>query len=151
MDLTQFIRQLAQADVAEQAIDALPYAHFLGLRASVTTDQLLIHMPYKLDLVGQPQPQRLHGGVIAGMLETCGALAVARVLAQQTDMATAIPLPKPINITLDYLRAGAPEDTFARAYITRMGRRIANVRTEAWQGDASRLITTAHMNVLVAS
>ncbi len=150
MSLADLVRLLARKELPDMAIDALPYAQHLGLQAGVENDILTLHMPYKLDLIGNPHPQRLHGGVIGGMLETCGALTVARLLAQNAEDIALISMPKPINITLDYLRAGAPEDVFARAYVMRIGRRVANVRAEAWQGERERLITTAHMNVLVS-
>ena len=56
---------------------------------------------------------------------------------------------KPINVTVDYLREGALEDTYAEAILMRMGRRVANVRVEAWQGDRARLIAAARMNLLI--
>ena len=56
---------------------------------------------------------------------------------------------KPVNVTVDYLREGAPEDTHAEAIIQRIGRRVANVRVEAWQSDRSRLIAAARMNILI--
>jgi acyl-coenzyme A thioesterase PaaI-like protein len=56
---------------------------------------------------------------------------------------------KPINVTVDYLRAAACEDTFAAAVVTRMGRRIANVRAEAWQRDRAAPVAAAHMNVML--
>jgi acyl-coenzyme A thioesterase PaaI-like protein len=149
MPLTDLVRALMPHDVADTAMDAVPYAKFLGLRARVENDVLTVYMPFAPDLIGSPQPQRLHGGVIGGMLETTGAFAVARVLAQRSETFVGISMPKPITITLDYLRGGAPEDTFACAYITRIGRRVANVRAEAWQNDRTRLIATAHMNMLI--
>jgi uncharacterized protein (TIGR00369 family) len=148
MSLSDFIAGLLADTVAEHAVDVLPYARHLGLLASVQEGELILRMPFKDDLIGSPQPRRLHGGVIGGLLETCGALTVTRTLAQQGGT-SALTIPKPVNITLDYLRAGAAEDSSAQAYITRLGRRIANVRAEVWQGERSRLITTAHMNVLI--
>jgi acyl-coenzyme A thioesterase PaaI-like protein len=56
---------------------------------------------------------------------------------------------KPINVTVDYLREGAMEDTSAQAFIQRIGRRVANVRVEAWQTDRARLIAAARMNILI--
>ena len=41
--------------------------------------------------------------------------------------------PRPIDVSIEYLRSGRPQTTFARAEIKRVGRRIANVHVEAWQ------------------
>ena len=53
---------------------------------------------------------------------------------------------KPIDVSIAYLRSGKPVDVFARAEISRAGRRIAHVQAEAWQESRSRPIAslTAH-------
>ena len=52
-------------------------------------------------------------------------------------------LPKTIDFTVDYLRSGLPRDAYARARISRAGRRYASVHVEAWQEDHSRLFAQA--------
>ena len=47
-------------------------------------------------------------------------------------------LPKTIDFTVDYLRAGLPRDAYARAWVNRSGRRYASVRVEAWQDNRAR-------------
>lgn len=51
-------------------------------------------------------------------------------------------LPKPINVTIDYLRSGRIETTWARAQVTKHGRRVANVQASCWQGDPDKPIAT---------
>ena len=50
---------------------------------------------------------------------------------------------KTIDITVDYLRSGLPRDAYARAIVSRAGRRYASVRVEAWQDNRSRLFAQA--------
>ena len=114
-----------------------PYAAMLGLRM----DGNVLVMPFSPHLIGSPG--RLHGGSLAGLMEIAANLSVRKAL----DGAKAAI--KPVNVTLDYLREGAMEDSFAEAIIMRMGRRVANVRVEAWQGDRARLIAAAHLNILI--
>ena len=76
-------------------------------------------------------------------------MEIAANLAVRTALEGAPAAIKPINVTVDYLREGALEDSFAEAFIMRMGRRVANVRVEAWQGERKRLIAAAHMNLLI--
>ncbi len=121
------------SDIAELP----PYAAMLGLRLEGGT----VTMPFGVHLIGSPG--RLHGGSLAGLMEIAANVAVRNAL----DGAPAAI--KPINVTVDYLREGALEDSFAEATIMRLGRRIANVRVEAWQGDRSRLIAAARMNLLI--
>ena len=59
-------------------------------------------------------------------------------------------VPKTITITVDFLRSGRPEDTYAQGIITKRGRRVVNVRTEAWQGARDRPIAIANAHFLIA-
>ena len=52
--------------------------------------------------------------------------------------------PKTIDINVDYLRSGKPVDTFARARVVKIGRRIANVHAEAWQAERKNAIAAMH-------
>ncbi len=131
----------------EVALDSIPYAQHLQLYTRRTPAGLVLRMAYHNALIGSPTPPRLHGGTVGGLLEITSTLAVA--LARGPAPEGAAPYPKPVNITIDYLRAGAAQDVFARADILRIGRSIANVRAVAWQEDESRVIASAHMNLLV--
>jgi uncharacterized protein (TIGR00369 family) len=116
-----------------------PYAALLGL---LRQGDLLI-MPYGAHLIGSPG--RLHGGAVAGLMEIAANLAVRDALAGRPAQV------KPVNVTVDYLREGAAEDSFAAAFLMRLGRRVANVRVEAWQGDRARLIAAARLNLLIVA
>jgi acyl-coenzyme A thioesterase PaaI-like protein len=131
----------------EIALEAIPYAKHLQLHAHVDAEGLVLRMAYHAALIGAPMPPRLHGGAVGGLLEITSTLAVA--LARGPVPEGAALFPKPVNITIDYLRAGGVHDVFARAHILRLGRTIANVRAVAWQEDAGRFIASAHMNLLV--
>jgi acyl-coenzyme A thioesterase PaaI-like protein len=63
--------------------------------------------------------------------------------------AETVVLPKTITLTIDYLRSGAAVDTYARGVVTRQGRRVTNVRMEAWQTDRNTPVATAHAVFLV--
>jgi uncharacterized protein (TIGR00369 family) len=114
-----------------------PYAAMLGLRR----EGAVFIMPFDISLIGSPG--RLHGGAVAGLMEIAANVAVRDALEGAPAAV------KPVNVTVDYLREGAPEDTSAEAIIQRLGRRVANVRVEAWQGSRDRLIAAARMNLLI--
>jgi len=59
-------------------------------------------------------------------------------------------LPKTVNVSIDYLRTGRLEETYARGSVTRQGRRVVNVRAEAWQADPSMPIALAHGHFLIS-
>jgi uncharacterized protein (TIGR00369 family) len=123
-------------------IDAVPYARFLGLTAGQLGDELVTTMRYADHLVGNPALPALHGGTLGALLESA---AIFELLWR----AETIVLPKTITLTVDYLRPGAPVDTHARGTVTRHGRRVTNVRMEAWQADRAAPIATAHAIFLV--
>ncbi len=114
-----------------------PYAQMLGLRR----EGQAVVMPYSMQLIGSPG--RLHGGAVAGLMEIAANLAVR----ESPGVAEAVL--KPINVTVDYIREGALEDCYAEALIQRIGRRVANVRVEAWQADRARLIASAKLNIMI--
>ena len=57
--------------------------------------------------------------------------------------------PRPVDVNIDYLRSGRPEDTYARALIKKAGRRIANVQVEAWQETRRAPIAALHGHFLL--
>jgi uncharacterized protein (TIGR00369 family) len=123
-------------------VDAIPYARFLGVRCELRGDELTLVLPFKDTLIGNPMLPALHGGVVGAFMELT-AVASLSVASRQAR------LPKTIDINIDYLRSGRPVDTFARAQVTKLGRRIANVRVEAWQYERVDPIATLHGHFLV--
>jgi acyl-coenzyme A thioesterase PaaI-like protein len=57
--------------------------------------------------------------------------------------------PKPVNLTVDYLRPGLPGTLNARASILRRGRRIASVETTAWLDDAEKPVAKGLFHFLL--
>ena len=119
-----------------------PYALLLKLRAETDDDGApMFVMPFHDDVVGRPG--FLHGGAIAGLLEFAAFSALRHALGHTPAVM------KPINVTVDYMRAGHPRDTFAAATIERLGGRIANVEAQAWQKNRQEPIAAAQMNFLL--
>lgn len=118
-----------------------PYAQLLKLRTETHDGVLRFVMPFHDDVVGRPG--YLHGGAIAGLLEFSAFTALDRAL----DDASIIR--KPVTVTVDYLRGGTPQDTYAEAVIERLGNRMANVEAFAWQGEPGRPIASARINFLL--
>lgn len=125
-----------QARVAA-AIERVPYARFLNLRAELKGDELTLVLPFSQHLVGNPMLPALHGGVVGALMEVTALTQLA--IASKSEH-----FPKTIDIGIDYLRSGRPADTYARARVVKIGRRVANVQAEAWQGERSQPIATLH-------
>lgn len=117
-------------DAAVQSLDTflqrVPYARFLGMRVELAGDEMTAVLPYAQHLVGNPMLPALHGGVIGAFLEMTA-------LAQLSLAQPGKRVPKTIDVTIEYLRSAGPRDTYARAILRKVGRRVANVQVEAWQ------------------
>ncbi|MGE0740635.1 MAG: PaaI family thioesterase [Hyphomonadaceae bacterium] len=125
------------------ALARVPYAQFLGVRAELKGDELTLVMPFANHLVGNPMLPALHGGTIGALMELT-ALTQLAISSKSESFA------KTIDIGIDYLRSGRPTETYARARIVKVGRRIANVQAEAWQSERSQPIAALHGHFLVA-
>jgi acyl-coenzyme A thioesterase PaaI-like protein len=126
-------------------VDAVPYIGFMGIEFDRRGDELTAVLPYRDDLIGNPSLPALHGGATAGFLEVAAMIELAwSTLWDGVEAEGALPegplrLPKTIDFTVDYLRAGLPRDAYARARVNRSGRRYASVHVEAWQDNRARL------------
>lgn len=136
---------LAQARATQNwdlLLSAIPYAHFLGLRAQVRGELVRLHLPFKQSLVGNPLVPALHGGVVGACLEMAALLQIL----QQRGVSH---VPKTVDFTVDYLRVARAEDLFAEAEVQRLGRRIVNVRMRAFQSSPEEPLALARGNFLV--
>ncbi|MFZ1991565.1 MAG: PaaI family thioesterase [Alphaproteobacteria bacterium] len=131
-----------EATNIEALLAGIPYARHLGMEVERQGRELTFIMRFATHLIGNPRLPALHGGVIGSFLETAAILG----LIWNTPLQQ---LPKPVDISIDFLRSGRPVDTFARAIITKRGRRVANVRAEAWQEERHRPIASLHGHFLI--
>lgn len=128
--------QLLRAEEAIAFITRTPLARDMGLRCDVMGDELTMTMPYQEKLIGNSNIQALHGGAIGAFLELTAQAYVFLVTEHLVRP------PRPINVTIDYLRQGHAKDLFGRATITKMGRRMCSVRAEAWQDERTKPVST---------
>lgn len=141
-EVLEHIRVFRETGDASGLTDAIPYAKWLGITATCERGLVVGCMRYSDHLVGNPALPALHGGTLGALLEST---AIFQLLWE----AEAIVIPKTINVTIDYLRSGRPVDTYAKGIITKHGRRVVNVRAEAWQDDPARPIAIANAHFLV--
>lgn len=122
----------------------IPYADYLGLRLAEDGAQPVYRLPFQPRLVGNPRLPALHGGVVAGFAETAATLHLIGAVGGAK-------LPKCIDFSIDYLRSGRPEDTYAACEVLRLGGRVALVQVRCWQGKGpAQPITVARGQFLLA-
>ncbi|MDP4757420.1 MAG: PaaI family thioesterase [Sphingorhabdus sp.] len=121
-----------------------PYALALDMAIVDELDGApVIGMPFT-DRV-QGRPNFLHGGAISGLLEIAAIAAIHQALrAKGSDAAI-----KQVNVTVDFMRGGMSQMTFAVGEVTRLGRTMANVEARAWQEDRNKPIAMGYMHYLI--
>ena len=123
---------------------AIPYVEYLGIRMAPGADAPLFRMPHQDKLIGNPYLPALHGGVVAGFAETAALLHLAQALGGAK-------LPKGIDFSIDYLRAGRPMETFAACELVRVGARVALVQVRCWQSSPDTPIIVARGHFLLTA
>ena len=124
-------------DAAIAGLDAFlqraPYVRYLGMRVELAGDEMTAVLPFAPHLIGNPTLPAIHGGVIGAFLEMT---ALAQLSIAEPTRRT----PKTIDITVEYLRPARAQQTYARAILRKVGRRVANVQVEAWQDSRAQLV-----------
>ena len=110
-----------------------PFARWLGIH--IAEDGKLV-MPFSQKIVGNPILPAIHGGMTGAFLETAAIVGVMRELGISA-------LPKPIGLTVNYLRSGRALDSYANVSIVKQGRRVVAFEARAWQDDPAKPIASA--------
>lgn len=126
----------------QSVMEMIPYAGFLGAQVKVDDNQLLYWLDKRPTNIGNPSLPAIHGGVIGGFLELSAAVEVIYSL----DIAS---VPKVVDFSLDYLRAGRYKTIYARCNVLRQGKKLINVTASAWQEDENTPIATARCHFLI--
>ena len=124
LDFDTLVREAREKNDYDQLLGLIPYAKLIGVECLRLGDDLVFRLPASKDTIGNPILPAIHGGVIAGFMEHAAMIHLLMFMG--------IPhLPKIIDFSIDYLRAGHYRDTFAQCQVWRQGRRVANVAITA--------------------
>ncbi len=126
----------------QSVMEMIPYADFIGAQVKIENDQLLYWLDKRPTNIGNPSLPALHGGVIGGFLELSAAIEVVYNL----DIAA---VPKVVDFSLDYLRAGRYKTVYAKCNVLRQGKKLINVTASGWQDDENTPIATARCHFLI--
>ncbi|MEM0985513.1 MAG: PaaI family thioesterase [Pseudomonadota bacterium] len=134
---------MSRADDLSAFLTETPFARTLGVICDVRGDEMTAILPYQEKFIGNSAIQALHGGAIGAFLELT-AMAQVFLLTELERP------PKPIDLTVDYLRSGRASDLYARAIVVKLGSRMATVRAEAWQTERNKPVAMLRAQFLVA-
>ncbi len=141
-NLNEWVRQAHESNNYDPLLQMVPYARLIGIQCLRLGDEMVFRLPSNQDNIGNPTLPALHGGVIAGFMEHSAMLHLLMFMGSPH-------LPKIIDFSIDYLRAGLYRDTFAACQVWRQGRRVANVAVTAWQTNQAEPIATARCHFKV--
>lgn len=99
-------------------MDQIPFNQVLGIHLDgLEPGFCRMSVPFREDLIGDPMRRALHGGVISAVMDTCGGAAVWTECEPQDRIST-------VDLRVDYLRKGQPEDLIVDAQVLRVGNRV---------------------------
>jgi uncharacterized protein (TIGR00369 family) len=108
-----------------------PYHRFLGLEFALAEGGVAeVRMPFREELVSDPDVPYLHGGVIGALLDIAGDYAVAAQLGRGVPT---------IDMRVDFLKTAGREPLVARARVIKLGRAVAIADAEAFNAQDERI------------
>jgi len=119
-------------------VGAVPHNRALNLRvADYRPEHLSLALPYREDLVGNPETGVLHGGCITSLIDaTCGGAVIMSLVAPRR-IAT-------LDLRIDYVRPALPhQEVICDAHCYKVTRHVAMVCGRANEGDNASPIATA--------
>ena len=116
-------------------LSAVPFAMAVGMEVvEVGPARATLSLPWREDLVGNPETGVLHGGIITALIDNACGSAVICALTKMTSVAT-------LDLRIDYLRPATPgEAVVVDAECYRTTRNIAFIRALAHHGDRDNAI-----------
>lgn len=132
--------------ILPQLASGAAHTHALGFAWEGLVDDGAprIRVPYRADLVGDPDTGVLAGGLVTALLDHVGGLAVWVAMDAFRPIAT-------LDLRVDYMRAAQPgRDLMAQARCFRLTPSIGFVRAWAFEDDPSDPVAAAQAAYMVS-
>lgn len=126
-------------------MDYVPHAAAIGLTlGKIWHANAIVHVAHSAQLIGNPDTEVIHGGVITTVLDHVSGTAVHSALPDgDRQIAT-------LDLRIDYLRpATANKDITAHAECYKVTRTIAFVRGTAYNDDPDNPIATSQATFML--
>lgn len=133
-------------DILPQLAAGAAHTHALGFAFErLEGDRVRIRVPWREDLVGDPDTGVLSGGLVTTLLDHVGGLAVWVALGRFEAIAT-------LDLRVDYMRAAeARRDLIAEARCYQLTRSVAFVRAWAFEDMPDDPVAAAQSAYILAS
>ena len=128
----------AMRQLGETMAESTPQTAALGVKfVSVGPGIGILRVPWRADLVGDPETGVIASGVITTLLDHCGGLAIKAAKLDFSSTAT-------LDLRIDYMRpAVVGADIYGKAHCYKLTRSIAFIRCVAYETDEADPIATA--------
>lgn len=129
-----------------QLASGAAHTHALGFAyEGLEGDRVRIRVPWREDLVGDPDTGVLAGGLVTALLDHVGGLAVWIALDQFEPIAT-------LDLRVDYMRAAEPgRALIAEARCYRLTHSIAFVRAWAFEDEPDDPVAAAQATYVLSA
>jgi uncharacterized protein (TIGR00369 family) len=110
--------------------DFVPHNRSLGLEVvKIRNREVWVRLPYRDELVGNPETGVLHGGAVSSMMDAASGLAVMSRLGRPGSIAT-------LDLRIDYLKPAPPSrDVIAHTNCFKVTKHVCFVRGVAYVDD----------------
>jgi uncharacterized protein (TIGR00369 family) len=133
----------AEAITARMALS--PQSRALGLELVTIDPDVVLKVPYREDLIGEPDTGVIAGGVVTTLLDLACGWATALALSEPTSIAT-------LDLRIDYMRPAEPgKDLLATARCYKLTRSVAFVRGVAYDADPEDPVAAAQAAFMLDS
>jgi len=139
-------RQKFLNDLASLLVDGSPHAVALGFKVdSVGEGDARMRLPYREDLVGDPETGVIHGGAVTALLDhVCGLAAFTGFGGEDT--------PATLDLRIDYMRPAEPgQDIIAEAVSLRSRGLVCFVRATAHDGNTDEPVALAQAAFMITN
>ncbi len=118
--------------------EIIPFNRWLGIRLlHIEWGETLLEIPFREEFVGDPRVNRLHGGVVATLLDSAGGAAAMTTLTSKRDQIATV------DLRIDYMRPAGAFPIQARGKMIYNGDRIVFTHMVAFQEEENRPIAEA--------
>ena len=128
--MADMAKPVISPEVIEQVVLGIPHCHAMGVGfVSVSPGHATLSLPWREDLVGDPESGVLAGGVVTSLIDTVCGMAVWSSLTRFMQIAT-------LDLRIDYLRPATKGALLhASAHCYKVTRSVAFVRSTAFHPD----------------
>jgi len=137
-----------EAEVIEMIEQRTPWQKAMGVKVERLLPDLVLRLDWRPEFAGHPLLPRMHGAVVAGVLDILGGACFMMAIAQKHPtedfdqvMQRALRVAT-IDLRVDFLRAATGATFRASSEVTRLGGRVGSAQMRL-HDDEHRLVATA--------